>query len=293
MDTEEPGARGSYVLVGLVVTLSVVAFVLAVSTGRVDSAILFVGLPTLLALAVAVSPSRGSPHLMTFKGITIALLMAAVFLHEGAICVLLAAPLVYAVGHAITAIVTYTRRRLHLAVVPLALLLGAEGVVPSWRVDPHHEVSATHVVAAAPGDIVARVAAGPRLDAAPRPWLLTGMPVPQHVGGAGIDPGDQWVFHFHGDAHGPGGVLVTEVAERTPDSVRFRVVSDSSITARWLHWREGTLRWHAVDGATEVTLRIAFTRRLDPSWYFGPLDELFTDAAAGYLLDALGLPDRS
>ncbi|MFC7479962.1 hypothetical protein ACFQX7_07870 [Luedemannella flava] len=95
------------------------------------------------------------------------------------------------------------------------------------------------------------------------------MPLPEHIGGAGIDPGDRWVFHFHGDAHGPGGQVVTEVVGRTADSVRFRVVSDTSITARWLDWRDAAFQWRPVAGGTEVTLRIAFTRGLDPSWYFG------------------------
>ncbi|MFC7479961.1 hypothetical protein ACFQX7_07865 [Luedemannella flava] len=75
--------RHSYVLAGVVATAGVVGFVLTVATGRTDSAMLFVGLPTLLALAVVLSPPARSVHGMTFKGITVGLLIAAVLLHEG------------------------------------------------------------------------------------------------------------------------------------------------------------------------------------------------------------------
>jgi hypothetical protein len=283
--------RRSLVLVGIVLAVGAIGIVFTIGSGRTDSAMLFVGMPTLLALAVVLSPPARSLHGMTFKGITLGLLLAAVLLHEGAICVLFAAPLVYAVGHIVAAVASVGRR--NYAVVPLALLLGAEGLMPGWRVEPNQQVTATHTVAVAPTDVAARIAAGPRIAATPRPFLLAMMPMPEHVGGAGIDPGDRWLFHFHGDAHGPGGELVTEVAERTADSVRFRVVSDSSIAARWLDWREATLRWHTVDGGTEVSLEMTFTRGLDPSWYFGPVDHLLTQAAAGFLLDSLGLPDQS
>jgi hypothetical protein len=43
---------------------------------------------------------------------------------------------------------------------------------------------------------------------------------------------------------------------------------------------------------TSVTLTVHFTRGLDPSWYFGPVESAMVGAAADYLLDALTLTEQ-
>jgi hypothetical protein len=291
----EGWATKSIVLSAVCVVVGVFGFAISVATGTADSALLFVGLPTLLALAIAVSRPARSIYGLTFKGITLGLLLAAVLLHEGAICVLFAAPLVYAVGYAISLTISIGRRRGHrgaYAVVPIALLLSIEGVVPGWRVAPVQTVTATHTVAIAPAEVAARLSAGPDLAGTPRSWLLANMPLPGHTGGNGIGVGDRWIFAFHGDSHGPGGQLVTEVTHRGPDSVEFQRISDTSIVHRWLDWHTARITWHAVEGGTEVRMDLTFGRGLDPSWYFGPIEDVMVGAAADYLLDSLSLADR-
>jgi hypothetical protein len=292
----EGWATKSIVLSGVCVAVGVLGFAMSVATGTTDSALLFVGLPTLLALAIAVSRPARSVHGLTFKGITLGLLLAAVLLHEGAICVLFAAPLVYAVGHIIALVVDIARRRGHrgaYAVVPVALLLSVEGIVPGWRVVPVQTVTVTHTVAISPAEVPAHLATGPDLVGTARPWLLATMPLPGHSGGNGIALGDRWIFVFHGDTHGPGGQLVTEVTRSDAGSVEFQRISDTSIVHRWLDWRSARITWHAVDGGTEVRLDLTFGRGLDPSWYFGPVEDVMVGAAADFLLDSLSLADRA
>jgi hypothetical protein len=279
-------------LVLVVLGVTAAGLTITIQSGHRDSAMLFVGLPALLALAIVLTPPARSAHGLTFKSLSVALLLSAVMLHEGAICVLFAAPLVYAVGHGVTAILKY-RHKGTFAVVPLALLLGLEGLSPGLRVIPDQVVTATRTVALAPAEVARLVAAGPRVAATRPSLLLANMPLPAHIGGSGIDPGDRWVFHFDGDNHGPGGVLVTEVAEHTSAGtgarVLFRTISDTSIVARWLQWTSASLEWHPVNTGTSVTLTVHFTRGLDPSWYFGPLEDAIVESASGYLLDTLGL----
>ncbi|GIF10251.1 hypothetical protein FHX34_101148 [Actinoplanes teichomyceticus] len=229
-----------------------------------------------------------------FQLTTIALLLAAVALHEGAICVLLAAPLVYAVAHAVTGLVRLAQRggRYGLAVLPLPLLLvgSAEGAGPDFRVHPDQSVEVTRVVALAPAEVRARLAAGPHPVAVrSAPLRLLRVPVPQHVHGAGLAPGDRWTFAYHGSSHGPGGEIVTEVRNAGPAAITFAVVADTSITHRWVGMRDATLSWRATGGGTAVTLRVDYRRGLDPSWYFGPLQDGFMHAGAGHLLDMLSL----
>ncbi|MEO3773808.1 hypothetical protein [Micromonospora sp. B9E7] len=296
MDDDEATPRRTsahWTLAGLITLLGVIVFVGVVQQGRADSAVLFVALPVLLAAALALAP-RQTAHGKVFAATTMALLMASVALHEGAICVLLAAPLVYAVAHGTTALIRALRdanRPYALVAVPLLLLPGLEGSGIAPRVDPEQTVEVTRVVGLPVDRVAERLNTGPRpADVRSVPLRLLGVPTPGQVTGDGLDVGDRWMFGYHGSAHGPGGHLLAEVQSVAPGRVGFRFVEDSSITARWFTWENAELSWRAVDpGHTEVRVRVDYTRGLDPSWYFGPLQQVLLGAGVGHLLDMLAL----
>ena len=59
----------------------------------------------------------------------------------------------------------------------------------------------------------------------------------------------------------------------------------------WLSWRRAEVSWREVaPGRTEVTWTLHYWRRLDPSWYFGPLERYGVGLAAGYLIETLAAP---
>ncbi|MEU8241881.1 hypothetical protein AB0C07_26820 [Actinoplanes missouriensis] len=281
------------ILAGLIVLFGVVFFVVVQRSGRADSALLFVVLPTVLAAGLALQPGR-STHGRVFRLTTIGLLLAAVAAHEGAICVVLAAPLVYLLAHGITALVRMAGGSRRLTVLlPLPLLLtGVEGVQPDWRVHPDQSVQVSHEAHVDPAALPALLAAGPQpQDARPFALRLLGVPTPEHVHGSGLTPGDRWMFGYHGSSHGPGGQIVTEVVAAGPSEITFAVVEDSSITGRWVGMRDATLSWEPGEhGGSEVTLRIGYRRGLDPFWYFGPLQDRFMHAGAEHFLNMLNLP---
>ncbi|MGV9766704.1 hypothetical protein [Micromonospora tulbaghiae] len=293
---EEPTpqrTRAHVILAALITLFGLVVFIVVVRQGRADSAVLFVALPVLLAAAIALTPAR-TAHGRVFAITTVALLLAAVALHEGAVCVILAAPLVYAVAHGTTALIRALRdasRPYVIVAVPLLLLPGLEGSGLAPRVAPEQTVEVTRVVDLPADQVAERLAAGPRPTAVRSvPLRLLGVPTPVQVSGDGLDLGDRWMFGYHGSSHGPGGHLLAEVDEVAPGRLGFRFTEDSSITGRWFTWRHAELSWQEIGpGHTEVRIQVDYTRGLDPSWYFGPVQQVLLGAGVGHLLDMLAL----
>lgn len=283
-----------WVLAGMIAIVGGLLLVLMIFTGRInaDSALLFVGLPLGLAVALAVAPIK-STHGRVFQLTTIFLLLAAVAAHEGAICVILAAPLVYGVAHGMALLIQQVVKssRRYVLAVPLLMLSALEGVDSDMRINPEQAVEIVRVVRLTPAEVTGRVEVGPRpTPIRSLPLRLLRMPPPESVSGVSLRPGAQWTFAYHGSSHGPGGHAIFEVTAREAGSVTFRVVEDTSITARWFEWRTATLSWHAADdGGTEIRLSIVYERGLDPSWYFGPVNDMLLHEGGAHVLDMLAL----
>jgi hypothetical protein len=275
----------------MVATAAALAPLAVIKADGLDTAALFVGVPLAIAVVIALAPPAKSLHGLTFRVVTFALMITSAFLHEGAACVLMAAPLVYGVAHFVAELVRQARIReagrryqAALAIFPL-LVAGLEGT--AYRVDPVQQVNVERVVAMSSAEVETRLAQGPDFSSE-RPFLLrfTGYPTPTAATGGGLAVGTRWTFTLAGDP------IVTEVVAHDQRRIAFTVVADQSKTQRWLHWQGGTIRLTPrPDGTTAVALSVEFTRRLDPSWYFGPIESAMVGAGLSHFADSLGLQE--
>jgi hypothetical protein len=286
-----------WTLAGLVVALGLGALIYRLlHRGRLEeTAALFIGLPTVLALVLALSRPAKSPTGMIMKGMTIALLLSGPILGEGFICIVMAAPLFYLVGAVVGAVVDARRRRQAgaeskamlpaIVLLPLALM-SAEGVLVSF---PRSEsVTVEAVVTASPDAVRAALAAAPAFDAPLPHYFRLGFPAPVRAAGAGLAVGDRREIVFEG-AGMPR--LILEVARSEDGRVAFRAVGDETMIARWLHWRDSDVRWEpAAGGATRVRWTLTYERRLDPAWYFGPWQRYAVRLAAAHLIQTAATP---
>ena len=184
---------------------------------------------------------------------------------------------------------TRWRASLGIALLPLSV----EGVIPRFEFDRDERVSVTESVAATPVEIRAALARPPRFDRELPAFLRLGFPVPSHPHGAGLEVGAQRSVTFaHGEHH--SGALVMAVSAVDSASVTFSVVSDSSYVTHWLAWQGATVEWRpAGDGRTDVTWTLRYRRRLDPAWYFAPLERYGVRLAASYLAETLATPETA
>src|SRR5204862_50023 len=134
------------------------------------------------------------------------------------ICVVMAAPLFYAVGIIVALLVNLIRRKSAArdktvyGIVMLPLLLAAlEGVGFSWP--RAQRVSVERTVAADAATVEARLAAVPPFRRPPPPFLRLKVPRPTAGRGGGLAVGARRSIHFAGGEGRPGDLLL-EVGRR-------------------------------------------------------------------------------
>lgn len=298
-------------LVGLIVVLAVVnvAYRLVYASGIAHTAALYVGVPTILAIGLALLPRSKSATGMLLKGSTLAVLIACVVLPEGFLCLLFALPLVLVIAGAVGKIIDWRNRKnrpegptLMVIALPL-LLMSLEGVVGT-PFDSHDSVTSSITVEAPAGDVQAAVASTPRFDSELPSFLRLGFNRPVAATGSGIAVGDERTIDFAGGTHddhplrlfgltGERSVdhrsqMHLTVVESEPGRVVFAVVHDMTMLARWANLDRAVVTWTAVDNdTTRVSWRLEYERLIYPSAYFAPLQRFGMSQAAGYLLDAV------
>lgn len=302
-------------LVGFIAVLAVVniAYRLIYASGFQQTAALYVGIPALLAMGLALLPPQKSTTGMLFKGSLLALLLACVILPEGLLCLLFVVPLVAAFSAIVGGFVDWSRRRdqrrgptMFAIGLPL-LLLSLEGVVGT-PIDPRDHATASTVVDATPEEVAEALAATPTFERGLPAFLTVGFNRPVGATGSGIVVGDQRVIEFDGGTHDdhPGRVfggtgersvdhhsqMHLEVVSSTPGRVVFAVEHDLTMLARWADLERAVVTWEAVGAdETRVTWRLDFERELFPTAYFGPLQRYGMGEAADYLLGCV-IEDR-
>jgi len=261
---------------------------------RWQSSAMFIGLPTVLAVLLALTPRAKTVTGGIMKGLTLFLLMIAPLLGEGWLCILMASPLFYLVGAIVGWVADWDnkRRGTRLSCLVLVLLpLSLEGVLPQLTVERSQTVRVTRIVNA-PADAVERsLAASPRVTERVPEWISKGFPQPLAAWGSGLEVGGRRTIHFAGAEGDPPGDVVMRVADHQRGYVRFETVSDSSKLTQWVRWTSGEVDWKAIDAQrTSVTWTIHFDRQLDPAWYFAPWERAAVHEAARYLILANATP---
>jgi hypothetical protein len=260
------------------------------------TSLLFIGIPAALAVVVAFSPKAKTVTGSIVRAMTIALLVAGIFLGEGFICIVMAAPLFYLVGVIVGQVIDSARRARKLTMSCMVLLgllpMSFEGTHPKLSLAREESVTVERVINASAAEVEQALARSPELGAPLPLYLRMGFPRPLEAHGGGLQPGSQRVIHFSGSEAGHSGDLVMQVGARSPGYPRFDPVSDHTHIIHWLSWRSADVRWSSIDAShTRIAWTLNFRRRLDPAWYFRPWERYAVRLAAGYLITTNATPD--
>ncbi len=291
---KSPDGRPKLVIV-MAIALAGVMYRIIAGKHLEQTALLFVGIPAVLAVIVAATPRAKSAIGAIMKAITLGLLLSGPFLGEGFICILMAAPIFYLIGAIVGLAIQAGRRNSKSSMISCLVLLGllpmsSEGTHPRLSFNREETVQASRVVGGSAVEVELALSSSPRTDLRLPFYLRLGFPRAVEAHGSGLKPGDQRSIHFAGGEGHPGDLLM-KVTESSPGHVRFVAMADKSKVAHWLDWEAAEVDWKAVDGShTQVTWTLHYRRLLDPAWYFRPWERYATRLAADYLIQANATP---
>ena len=270
-----------------------------------QSAALFIGLPTLIGVLIALTPRPKSITGTILKAMVLVLALSGPLFGEGFICVLFAAPLLLVVGLIVGLTVDglAARRKKREAKagtletlkrilpIPVLFAMSLEGTTPGLSFARHEAVRVSRIIPAPAHDVERALADAPRFTIAPTGILGIGFPIPLHGTGSDLAVGEKRIVHFSEGEGRPPGDLALAITERREGYVRFDALSDSSHLRHWLHWSGSEVQWQpASPDSTTVTWTIHYERGLDPAWYFGWAQRAVVTRCADYLITSCATP---
>lgn len=268
--------------------LAIITYRVLVANNLEQTSALFIGIPAVLAIAVSLMARPRSAIGTSLKATVITLLISGIFLDEGFVCIVMAAPLFLCVAVIIGALVERTRNRRSSvkAVMVLAFLpFTMEGVHPEFSFPRDERIEVTRVVTVSAEQTRQNLSLTPEFSSPLPAFFHLGFPLPTATEGEGLAVGDIRRIRFAG-GEGKPGWLSLQVTEADANHVRFQATGDTSHIAHWLTWQDSEVSWREIaPGQTQVRWQLRYRRELDPAWYFGPWERFAVSLAADYLID--------
>ncbi|MFY0600875.1 MAG: hypothetical protein JXR03_14470 [Cyclobacteriaceae bacterium] len=269
-----------YILVGILAITSLVYRLLVINHFE-QTTLLFIGLPALLTvLVVKFVDTPKSVYGVTFKVITLFLLMSGILLGEGIVCIIFAAPLFYGVAALIIFVSNKFKDNNKLNAILFAPLFVFGSVLL--------ETKQTNTVVVSYE--VAKDVSLNNLNTSPDfmrnmpSFFKIGFPKPILIDGTGLSKGDYRKIEFESSTKGIG-VLHLAVAEKGKDKVVFNVVSDDTHINHWLSWKKVIITLNQDEsGANTVVWTTMYECNLNPSWYFEPLERIAIYQSTNHLI---------
>ena len=267
-----------------------------------NSAILYIGIPFLISIAIAAyrPPSSREKWWHSYRDHTylalIVFLGSSVVLFEGFVCVLFFMPiyfLVVSIGFLIAWRKNSRDKRggkTFVSVLPILILgTSVEGISDDLSFDRHAEVTVSKIASMTPAEVMENLALPFDLQK-DRDWLISIFPMPYHIEAGSLQAGDTHRVYtryhrwFATNTH--EGELHLQIVDVEPNRVETRFVHDSTFFASYLTVNGTEIELTEIaPNQTQISLRIKYERKLDPAWYFHPLQQYGVGQMAEFLID--------
>lgn len=273
------------------------------------SALLYIAIPFVIALALTIFTNKthnghwASKYWNITRDALIVMLASSVVLFEGFVCVAMFLP-IYFFMIMLALLSEYIWRisrekshgKLSMLILPALILVSSlEGTHPKLSLNRLNQVSASTVVDAGIAEIKENLTKPIQLGTS-RPWFLKIFPMPYRINAESLNPRDVHEIHyryqrwFFMNTH--EGRALLKIAEVGDNHIKTEFIEDNSYISNYMTLRGTHIRLQPItESKTRVTLTIAFERKLDPAWYFGPLERYGIRKTADYLITEVIAPD--
>jgi len=280
-------------LIGLVIVLTITSVVyrVIVAYDYPRSALMFVGLPAILSVLLILSNSSGASSTgRIFKGVTLFLLMVGILAWEGLICILMAAPIFYLFAFIVSGLASLVKNisRMYSFAALFIGMMAFEGTHQVVEFDRENRVEVIHVLEISELELLEQLSSAPDFSLALPSFFKMGFPAPVSCEAEGsFQNADEVRYQVYFTGPDDYGNELHVHARRVADNeIEFSFVEDSTKIGSWMTWKEASLRWDVEGDSVILMWNVEFRRRLDPYWYFSPIQNYAVKLASRYLLNA-------
>lgn len=264
------------------------------------SALLYVGIPFLIAVLLTTftkrieEPNWKQQYWNALRNSLIIMLGSSIILFEGFLCVVMFMPIYFGIL-LLVFIATYLFRKsdkkstLSAHIIPVLIVLSAfEGTHSDLSFNRYNEVSVTQTIQATPKEIKQNLIRPIDLQQ-DRNWFLALFPMPYQVDSGTLEAGDihkiYYRYHRWFVTNTHEGYTLLKIAQVKDNYIRTEFMEDTSYISHYMKLLGTEIHLQPINNtSTEVTLKIQFERKLDPIWYFQPLQRYGVKKTADYLI---------
>lgn len=292
---------GRLVFLLIMIALASLAVRILVGYRFHESALLYVGIPFVIALVLILLRPVGEVswkkrYLIRLADAFIIMFGSSIVLFEGFVCVAMFMP-IYLFVMLVMFLTELIRERsrkqgrgtVKMHMLPLLLVFSSfEGVSPQLSFDRDERVSVTKVIPLSVAQIKQNLQKPMDLQTA-RPWFLHLFPMPHDIKAGSLGEGDVHVIYFRyyrwfiTNLH--EGLMLLKLTEVSDTRIRTTFIEDTSYFSNYLRLKGTEITMQQIDAShTRVTLLIEYERTLDPYWYFSPVSRYGVAKTAEFLI---------
>lgn len=255
--------------------------------GYEQTSLLFVGVPALIAiLIIRYTNKPKTAYGLTFRVITLFLLICSIFFGEGTVCILFMAPIFYGVAALFVALYkNFKPRKKANSFVFIFIILVIAQPNEIKKIGETHSIQNSITV----DRLVSLNELTSTKDLSKDlPFFLDQLkfPRPISVKTNGIKIGNTQNIQFLSDTKGIG-LLSLEVTQSSKNKITYKIVKDDTHINHWLTWKKIKIEINELEsGKSKITWTSSFICDLGPSWYFKPLEKYAVGVMNEHLLSS-------
>lgn len=308
---EQRFGRRRTLMLGLLLSTAIVSFALLVllRTDFRGTALVYLGIPYAVAVLITLFRpyqkydewwARYFSHALSAL---VVFLASSVVLFEGFICVLFFMP-IYFLGVTLAFIASWIsaasrarKHRIRASIIPLIVVfLSFEGTSSVTTFDRTNAATAVVTTSLSPAELANNLATPFKLSDS-KNWMLSLFPMPYQIDAGSLRPGDVHQIHtrYHRwlVANTHEGSIDLRIDSVTPDRIVSSFIRDTSYFSTYVRLISSDIRFSETEsGATQVSLTIHYERRLDPIWYFQPIQQYAMKTMASHLIEEVMIRDE-